>query len=555
MRNADSTQHAVLPKKNKNIKDKLLALISHEIRTPLHAILGYTEILLDETFGNINPKQYKYLNGIHNNGQRLLDLVTNILDYSILSNDKATLELSEINTSTIVKSLKETFIPIAQSKNIHFTVYTSKAPYGFVADKKKITQAISNLISNSIKFTPTRGKVWLKIKDDTNNKKMIFEVGDTGMGISRSDIKYIFDPFFQVDPSTSRKESGAGIGLSIVNNIAQLHDGKIEVSSEVDNGTVFRINIPKIVSSTSIRTSSSLKLLRSYDINEPSIAIIGCSNSAYLIKGIIAGHGYYSDVIQNRSNIMERLEKNSPVAIIFDISTYSTNTAKKITTIFSNIKAIRENSRFNATPILLTNSAVDDLPTFDITIVDKTILNKFINNPADKSFEMLISKLHKLEVYDESKIIDGFLSYPAFRRQLSREISRANRNDENIAVAMMVIDRYNKTKLDIEEINHVVKIGELIKSNIRIYDYISKHDVSGYSILLPAIKEGSENVIFNKIKNIVDTYLEQNDIDCKASIGFCTFPRGGKTVGGLIQKTIDNLVKSLNIGGNEIVGY
>ena len=223
-------------------KSEFLANMSHELRTPLNSIIGFSEILHDETFGALNEKQSKYAKNILTSGKHLLQLINNILDLSKVEAGKMELEYVDFDVSTVLEEAKTLVLSIAAKKNIRIAVTVEPELTTINGDVSKFKQILYNLLSNAIKFTPDGGSITV----DGRRKGGMAQISvtDTGIGISSENTKKLFQPFVQADSSTSRKYGGTGLGLSLVKRFVELHGGKIWVKSEPDMGSTFVFTMP-----------------------------------------------------------------------------------------------------------------------------------------------------------------------------------------------------------------------------------------------------------------------------------------------------------------------
>ncbi len=237
------------------LKEEFIATTSHELRTPLTAILGFSSVLLEESFGPLNAKQKLYVDRIHSSGQHLLELINDILDLSRIEADRLELEPQLV----FIRDICESVISLVQERvtNHGLTLEVEVEPdleYMFV-DPRRLKQMLLNLLSNAIKFTP-EGSVGLKISRSCSqlasdespsapiSEMIYFTVWDTGIGIDREDQLRLFSPFSQIDSSLARKYQGTGLGLAIVRKLAELHGGSISLDSSSGRGSRFTISLP-----------------------------------------------------------------------------------------------------------------------------------------------------------------------------------------------------------------------------------------------------------------------------------------------------------------------
>ncbi len=223
-------------------KSEFLANMSHELRTPLNSVIGFSDILLERVFGELNEKQHKYITNISTSGKHLLELINDILDLSKVEAGKMELNYSEFSIYPVFEEVRTVLTPLAQSKSLEIVFNTESGFTTLEADRNRLIQVLYNLASNAIKFTPKGGKVFISCKK--NGNLAIISVTDTGIGISAEDQKKLFHPFTQIDASASRQYCGTGLGLALVKKIVNLHHGEIWVESTVEKGSTFTISIP-----------------------------------------------------------------------------------------------------------------------------------------------------------------------------------------------------------------------------------------------------------------------------------------------------------------------
>ena len=225
-------------------KSEFLANMSHELRTPLNAIIGFSEILSNELMGPIGRQQYKeYASDIHHSGTHLLALINDILDLSKIEAGKSDLQPEIIALGDIVVSALRIVHERATDAGVRLETETPPDLPPLFADERAMKQILLNLLSNAIKFTPAEGCVTVRTEiDDTGGINL--SVSDTGIGIAEEDIPTAMTPFRQVDNSLSRKYEGTGLGLPLVRSLAELHEGRLELTSTVGIGTTATVHFP-----------------------------------------------------------------------------------------------------------------------------------------------------------------------------------------------------------------------------------------------------------------------------------------------------------------------
>lgn len=243
-------------------KSDFLANMSHELRTPLNHIIGFTEIVLEQHFGELNETQAEYLSDVLSSSSHLLSLINDILDLSKVEAGKLELNRSEIDLRQLLENSLTMIKEKAQKHNIKVSTRFEKIPRTIEGDARKLKQILYNLLSNSVKFTPEGGTICLsakcgeesyatgiKINENSGSfdpgEFLEISVKDSGIGLKDEDKERIFNPFEQADKARNRKYQGTGLGLSLTKKLVELHKGCIWVESRGEgSGSDFRFIIP-----------------------------------------------------------------------------------------------------------------------------------------------------------------------------------------------------------------------------------------------------------------------------------------------------------------------
>ena len=308
------------------VKDEFLANMSHELRTPLNGILGFSEILLTGEFGSLNEKQYKYISTIESSGKHLLGLINDLLDLAKIEADKLDITLENVVISELCQASLMFVKQIALNKNIQLSFEQDMTYPYVVGDQRRLKQILVNLLSNAVKFTPEHGKVTLRVTADSAKDCLGFAVEDTGIGVSQADLLRLFKPFTQVDSSLARQHEGTGLGLALVQKLAELHGGGVSVQSEVGRGSTFTVCIPgrsmigseerikhqltpehSIVTRQGVATGG--KILLAEDM-ESNIVILG---------DYLEHQGYELIYARNGEEALEKAKETLPDLILMDI--------------------------------------------------------------------------------------------------------------------------------------------------------------------------------------------------------------------------------------------
>ena len=230
------------------LKSNFLATMSHELRTPLTSVIGYAEMMVEGLAGPINADQTEYLNTILSKADQLLGLITTVLDVASLESGQLVLERTQLSLSHLVGSEVATILPQAGRRGIGLAIETS-GECVIVGDRRKIRQVVSSLLSNAVKFTPDRGTIAVAVHPGplaptSSDPAMQLVVRDSGIGIADAQVAKIFEPFFQVDSSTTRAFGGTGLGLTLAKAYVEAHGGRIWVDTTPGKGSVFTATFP-----------------------------------------------------------------------------------------------------------------------------------------------------------------------------------------------------------------------------------------------------------------------------------------------------------------------
>ena len=223
-------------------KSEFLATMSHELRTPLAVILGFSELLLEDTFGPLKDEQTASLRRIERSARELHDLISAVLDLSRLEAGRLPLDLCETQVGTVLQEVQAETRGLQEQTPLRFVWKIEEALPGLYTDPGKLKIVLKNLIGNAVKFTP-RGSITVAARSAADGVK--FCVTDTGIGIPREALGVIFEPFRQIEHSAIRQHSGTGLGLHIVKRLLEILGGTITVESEVGQGSTFLIWVPK----------------------------------------------------------------------------------------------------------------------------------------------------------------------------------------------------------------------------------------------------------------------------------------------------------------------
>jgi signal transduction histidine kinase len=227
---------------NRN-KSEFLANMSHELRTPLNAIIGFSEVLGEKMFGELNDKQLEYAHDIHSSGQHLLMLINDILDLSKIEAGRRELELSTFDLAELLGDASMLVRERAGRHGLELALDVAEGIGDWVADQRKVKQVVINLLSNAVKFTPAGGTVTLRAC--RSQEAVEIAVIDTGVGIALEEQALVFEEFRQATGDHLRKAEGTGLGLALAKRFVELHGGTIRVESAPGRGSTFAFTLPQ----------------------------------------------------------------------------------------------------------------------------------------------------------------------------------------------------------------------------------------------------------------------------------------------------------------------
>jgi len=226
------------------LKDEFLASMSHELRTPLNTVLGLSEALQEQVYGELTPKQRKALHSIEESGRHLLALINDILDVSKIEAGQLALDIQPVSVEAVCHASLSFIRQLALKKQITITTQIASDTTMLEADERRLKQILVNLLSNAVKFTPEAGKIGLQVSGNVAEEVIRFTVWDNGIGIAPVNMPRLFQPFVQLDSSFSRQHEGTGLGLVLAYRMVEMHGGSISVDSELGAGSRFTISLP-----------------------------------------------------------------------------------------------------------------------------------------------------------------------------------------------------------------------------------------------------------------------------------------------------------------------
>jgi signal transduction histidine kinase/DNA-binding response OmpR family regulator len=394
------------------MKSQFLANMSHELRTPMNSILGLTELILENN--TLKGKNKERLEVVLKSGKRLMNLINDILDLSKIEAGRMDIREDQVLMDELIEDVENAITPLAVNKNIQFKVKRDiNSNIQIKTDKGKVTQVLINLLGNAVKFTD-KGCVELRISS-ADESTLRFDIKDSGIGISESNLKIIFGEFRQLDGTTTRKYGGTGLGLTICKKIADLLNGSITVQSEVGKGSVFTFNIPlKVVEIRSEKTEGPKVNVQTLIKNRqhPILIIDDNSEIRYTIGQYLISRGYEVVYAEDGEQGIEKAIKIQPFAITLDVM-------------------LPKKDGWNILKDLKENPATKDIPVILISVMgDKNLgygLGAFEYFVKPISSDKLLTAFAKLENLAKKKIEkivivdDDEMEFEKFRREFRND--------------------------------------------------------------------------------------------------------------------------------------
>jgi len=309
-------------------KDEFLAAMSHELRTPLNSIIGLSEALQEDVYGPLNDRQLRSIAIIEESGRHLLALINDILDVSKIEAGKLELTVGPVAIEPVCQASLGIVRQLARKKRQTLSLNLDERVQAIQADARRLKQILVNLLDNAVKFTPEGGAIGLEVQADEEREAVHFTVWDTGIGISAENMSRLFKPFVQLDSRLSREYSGTGLGLVLVQRMAELHGGSVTVESEVGKGSRFTVSLPwrpaRVEAAEErageVREVEMEPSVRMADLPEIRILLAEDNeDNIYLISDYLRHRGYQVVVARDGAEAVERALEVCPHLILMDI--------------------------------------------------------------------------------------------------------------------------------------------------------------------------------------------------------------------------------------------
>ncbi|MEH1803843.1 hybrid sensor histidine kinase/response regulator [Nostoc sp.] len=302
------------------IKDEFLAVLSHELRTPLNSILGWSKMLRTRKFDE--KTTHHALETIERNAKLQTQLIEDLLDVSRILQGKLNLNICPVSLVMVVEAALETVRLAAQAKSIQIQTVFDTNLGQVMGDPNRLQQVVWNLLSNAVKFTPTGGRVEVRLMEAANQAQI--QVSDTGKGISLDFLPYVFDYFRQSDGTTTRTFGGLGLGLAIVRKVVEMHGGNVQAESLGEGlGATFSVELPLLVRSEQVRdeeNQSSYSEPESSLLSDTQVLVVDDEPDIRdLVTFILQDYGVEVTAVSSAEEALQALSESIPDVLISDI--------------------------------------------------------------------------------------------------------------------------------------------------------------------------------------------------------------------------------------------
>lgn len=370
------------------MKSQFLANVSHELRTPLNSIIGFSELLQEKAFGDLNDRQLQYVEYVHSSGGHLLQLINNILDLSRIEAGRMQLEPEDFPITETLGEVLGIIRPLAHNRNITIESKTVPASPLLHADKAKFKQIMLNLFSNAVKFNVEGGRMtvdWDIVEEPSGmsmERFIVFRISDTGIGIRDEDRHKLFKEFEQIDSSITREYGGTGLGLVLTKRLVDLHRGAIWFESEPGKGSTFCVKLPQGTDEIDLPVYTSRTFVPAGVEKLPLVLIASESQDInHLLEIYLAGGSFEVFTAADGMDLLRKAQEQKPFAIIMGVT-------------------LPKKDGWEALKELKANPETADIPVVIISSIDNKELGyalgafEYMEKPINR--ERLLSVLERL---------------------------------------------------------------------------------------------------------------------------------------------------------------
>ena len=476
-------------------KSAFLANMSHELRTPMNAIIGYSEILMEDAVDNNHDEYVGDLKKINSSGKHLLSLINDILDISKIEAGKMELDIQDLNLENLFQEVSDTNATLIQKNDNTCVIEKLDGNPAIVGDSVKIKQILFNLVSNAAKFTE-KGQIFMGYKENEKSKNFIdLYVRDTGIGIDKSKVDRIFEEFGQEDSSTTRKYGGTGLGLSLCKKFSELMGGSIRLDSVKGVGSTFTVTIPKIV----VKKEDLKEAIeeQEIEIGKKVILVVDDDPTARdLIKRTLEKENYIVLTAGSGDEAIQIANKKNPHLITLDIMMPQKSG-------WDTLKEIRKIKKFKDIPVVMV-SMLDDDSTGQILGADH-----YLQKPVDRdSLVKTVTQFKDKMKNNNMMIIDDISD--------NRDIVKRHLKDYNFNFFEAVNGKDAIEKLLIKPCDGIIL--DLMMPVMDGFEFLSKvkeyDKLKNIPIIVLTAKDLSKEEVVN-LKDSVSLVIQKNELSDK----------------------------------------
>lgn len=306
------------------MKTEFVSHVSHELRTPLTSIKGYIDLLLDNEVGELNEEQVEFLQIVQNNSNRLVALISDLLDIARIEAGRIELQCAPRQIKSLIEQAASTLRMAIEEKAQTLTVNVPPDVPPVLADDNRMTQVLTNLLSNAHKYTPAGGRIEVRVEPD--EREVTVRVSDTGIGLSAADLEQLFNKFFRAKTAVAQGIGGTGLGLAISKSIIEMHGGRIWVDSQPGRGTTFSFTVPRDLAGVPERPEEpaldGFRLPRALDLPLPDTRILVVDDDpeiAGLLRRYLERAGYSVVTTERGQEALELAAREAFDLITLDV--------------------------------------------------------------------------------------------------------------------------------------------------------------------------------------------------------------------------------------------
>ena len=495
-------KHSLLKSQNSDqVKSTFLANMSHEIRTPLNAIIGFSEVLSSNS--KIDEESRKQAIIVEDSAKSLLNIINDILDVSKIESGNFEISLIQTSLKDISKSVFELYLSKSQNKQIVFSFdLDENIPSCVITDAFRIKQVLSNLISNSLKFTPNHGQIELRIsvlEKSDYNARIRFSVKDNGIGIASNKFDKIFEPFVQADDRSNKKYEGTGLGLSICQHIVQSFNSSLKVESQVDAGSTFWFDLDFKICEDVASINNDLKKT---DFKGNILVVEDNILNQELIKYFLEELKLDFTLVENGLDALDKFKENKYDLFLMNINTSGLKALETF-------KLLREYEKEDMLkPVFITALSINSLKEEEKEIYLEAGMNDYLLSPLSfEVFKKLILEvldkrldedINKVEIKPKRKIIEVNFSKSETMKQLGL--------DED-TIDMLLANFFSTLDLNIQKLENAID-SSIAQDIVQASHYLKSSSVNlvmkEASLILENIEKDARNGKVTFEKNMIE---------------------------------------------------